>query len=442
MCPSISLGDNMSDKRVQLETETVQKHPHRKAAAEQHKTRNVSANTNDITSSSGSTTDTSISHRTVQQRKEILRAENWKSKRTSQSKTNWISPGLKIPFRLLRAAEEFNGLRRKCNGNEKEAMEAYAQVVESSPHKASYFIVGGIPLFDDSDDDVIFDNSEDMDIQETTSHKADWERHNALLSKGWTLEHGSYSRGRKLLKVSPERKLQFISTREAENFEKARQECGGDEYKASTLFGKRAKEQGVEIAKVIVGGIMALFGLSTKNERREFLESKGYRRREFLKSKGWEIKRYRNDLLKLSPQRKLPFKSTKAAEDFESIRQSCNEDENRAVILFITRAKQEGRTIGDEVMGGLQALCPPETCEVENQVMADKSVNSSGEVDGEPSSNPTTFIHPIDGDFWEIDQVLQVRFKCQEMECLVQWKGFSSEEEWVPADNLCDTASK
>ena len=117
-------------------------------------TQNVSDHTDATTSSINRTTGKSISHKTAAQRGEILRAMNWRSKRTSQSKTNWISPGLNIEFKLLRAAEEFNVLRRMCNGNENAAFEAYKKVIESRPQKASYFFVVGKPLLVDDNDDV------------------------------------------------------------------------------------------------------------------------------------------------------------------------------------------------------------------------------------------------------------------------------------------------
>ena len=78
------------------------------------------------------------------QREKVLLAQNWQPTRTPDSKTNWISPGLKVQFRFLRFAEEFNIIRENCNGDEVEALRAYIKIIEKSSRKASYFIKGGM----------------------------------------------------------------------------------------------------------------------------------------------------------------------------------------------------------------------------------------------------------------------------------------------------------
>ena len=330
-------------KRKELNSKT-DTHPHKKKLKVESR-----CNTDTAASSSNSIVSAPTVRSTVAQREKILLTQNWQPKRTSQSKTNWISPGLKRQFRFLKAAEEFNRLREKYHGDEAAALKAYSKIIEKRPQKASYFLVGGMSSFDNN---VSIDNSEDMKVEESSpiSRNAHWERHNALLSKGWTIKHGSYSHGKQLLKESPQLKLQFISTREAEDFEKDRQKCRGDEYKASSLFKRRLIQQGRDIAKILVNGKSALsFGdktTATDNQRRMALESKG-----------WEYKKMnRNLVLKLSPSRKIKFKSTKAAEEFEKARQECEGDEYEASKLFCKRAREKGMKVASAIEGGLTAL--------------------------------------------------------------------------------------
>ena len=60
----------------------------------------------------------------------------------------------------------------------------------------------------------------------------------------------------------------------------------------------------------------------------------------------------------------------------------------------------------------------------------------------EPSSNDP--IHEDEyGKFYVMEKVMQVRFKCQEMQFRVRWKGFSSKADtWLPLEDVSDTESE
>ena len=227
------------------------------------------------------------------------------------------------------------------------------------------------------------DDSRDMDIEDASlfRHNAHWERHKYLLSKGWTIEHGSYSQGKVLLKVSPERKLQFISTGAAEEFEKIRQECRGDEYEASPIFESRMIQQGHKLSKLLVNGRSALscnnsrqkpvFGhckkkMATRSKRDGCCESLmlktqlSPRQRKALNlipvqqrsraikclaklSPGWMPVNYqcstKQELHFETPQKHIKFKSFTGALSFDSLlKQSSNES-----IAFDAFVEKEGR---------------------------------------------------------------------------------------------------
>ena len=354
------------------------------------------------------------------------------------------------------------------------------------------------------EDDLLIDNSEDLDVENTIPCNAHWERHKALLSKGWKLEHGSYSYGKKLLKISPELKLQFISTRAAEDFEEARQECLGDEYDASALFEKRMIEQGhKKLSKLLVNGKSALshkrpkqtpaLAHSKKKLKANSSREECYELPSFKNAHTTEIPckesnmthtddvqlypqqckdlelvsvkqktRARDCLAKLSPgwipvtyksstkqelhfetsQNQIRFKSFKGALLFDSVlKQSLTES-----IAMDTFMEQQGRdkarcivySFGSYEVGNSKSSNTAN----QSRVTID-SFNRNCKVENDENNNPTTATNPVDEDFWEVDQVLQVGFKCRKMQCLIRWKGFSKEhDEWVIADDMCDTASE
>lgn len=269
-------------------------------------------------------------HQPHYQRYARLKSRGWIFKRVKYGKWLKVSPKRKLRFLTYDGAEEFELLRQQNKGDEYEASAIFAETLKSDGRDAAKVLVGGLSALSCGANKLF----------------TDAERHKHLESKGWKLQREGPN---KLIKLSPARKLQFLSTKAAEDFEDARQECNGDEYEASELFIDRMKQDGREIAPAVRGGIKAL-----KQDARGYSTTN---RHYVLESKGWSLRRGNNNqLIKLSPKRKLEFISTKAAEDFEIIRQECGGDEKRASELFMAQTKDQGRDVANLVVGGIGAF--------------------------------------------------------------------------------------
>ena len=59
------------------------------------------------------------------------------------------------------------------------------------------------------------------------------------------------------------------------------------------------------------------------------------------------------------------------------------------------------------------------------------------------TSDPAEKGHHIEDGYWEIEDVLKMRFISGKMKCLVRWKGYTSDDDsWLPAEDLSNTACK
>jgi hypothetical protein len=281
-------------------------------------------------------------NQTPSQRHQYLDSKGWIVGLGTDNTKLRISPQRKIKFIQTWAATVFEDIRQKCNGDENKASELFVEQMKGQGFTIAKLVVGG--------------------IRELYSHKAaevipvgsKTGRHSALESSGWTFERSDTST-HNLLKLSPNRKLRFASLNAAESFERCRQECNGDENKASELFVKQMKKQGIPIAEVMLGGIRELN--SYKNAEEIHLGHQAPRHI-VLKSSGWTIERNGTHLLKVSPIRKLQFNLTWAAEAFEDLRQQCDGDEYIASTLFVERMKEQNPNVqfGKLIIGGIRAL--------------------------------------------------------------------------------------
>ena len=146
----------------------------------------------------------------------------------------------------------------------------------------------------------------------------------------------------------------------------------------------------------------------------------------------------KNELHFKTPKNHVEFRSFKAAYSFDSVLKQYS-DESDAMDIFI---KEQGRDRIRSIIrsyGSYKANEPTNTAK-QSQIAMDSS-DRSDKVECEENISPTITNTPVVEDYWEVEQVLQVRFQRHEMQFLVRWKGFSTTDDtWEPVDNLCDTA--
>jgi hypothetical protein len=514
-------------------------------------------------------------HNSHQHRHDALCEQKWTIKRDERNgytKTLKISPSGMLQFISSQAAEDFEGLRQECNGDECKAFDLFLKKYRG--HKISELVKGGKSALSSSsvscDDgqavpvgDVSPGNDPlgaSMDTEESVIPDArdlHSQRRSILASKGWGFKRGNYHQ---LLKVSPGRGLEFITTQAAEEFQMIRQENGLDEYKASDIFLKQMKKQGREVAKLVVGGINSL---STRSCEANIVDANSRQlnsRQRRLLSKGWTA-RYEevsNKTRWITPGLGIKFRFIKAAETFEALRQKCKGDERKAAKMYALALEQQNQKVSNFAVGLMKWENEPNSSSessksqrrpkskaptsqsqpsLETKVNSDtiileehksrassclkdlsqgwKPISYQYEYKNElhfqspvcgfefksfkgarlfdemlkdnsdestafdafiqeygrdkvrgmvgslrsrhgviPSEKPvqqtqvnkdlTTDLENNDdlGDgYWEIEQVLRVRFIHGRMQCLVRWRA-SCTDTWEPSDNLCDTASE
>lgn len=296
--------------------------------------------------------------------------------------------------------------------------------------------------------------------------------HRRKLLPGWGTSRG---KSNELLRVSPGRGLKFIYLYAAEEFEKIRQENNLDEFRSSDIFMMRMKEQDREIAKLVVGGISALSTRSCKtntnepnpsfkssecqqpeatstqairsssNETVTLLEEHKIRASRCLAelSRGWNAVSYqsksKNELHFQSPSQSFVFKSFKGALLFDEMLKN-HSDESAAIEAFI---EEHG---SDRVRGMVynfnSGVC--RLSKFQSQMHGAKSpgkLAQQTQVSQNLNTNDLENNDDLGDGYWEIDQVLRVRFEHGRMQCLVRWRA-NSNDTWEPSDHLCDTASK
>jgi hypothetical protein len=231
--------------------------------------------------------------------------------------------------------------------------------------------------------------------------------------------------------VSPDG-IEFRSLEAAEFYQYACKACKGDLSKAAQRFLKRMNRQGKKISKLVKGGTAAFASVETKPSQTQISKTPEPRINSCLAelSSGWVTVNYKcsskDELHFESPLQKVRFKSFRGAKLFDSVlKQSSNELE--AIETFIN---EHGH---DKVRGLIYNY---------GKIRHELKGNM-GTVDVVMDQDSSDDISPIDDDYYEVDNIQEVRFDKGQMQCLVRWQGLSKDADtWEPSENLCDSASE
>jgi hypothetical protein len=151
----------------------------------------------------------------------------------------------------------------------------------------------------------------------------------SLPSPEWELKIFKTRKQNRTCWVSPTFKIAFLLCKQAVIFEGLRQKFHGDESKAWVEYRKRKGPSSV-IACTCYDVMLNSTGEAAIHSTTNLSNR--------LHSNGWTRKPLKNTKVKrclwLSPEFKIPFLYPKVAYEFKCLRQSCNKDEEEALVCL------------------------------------------------------------------------------------------------------------
>ena len=132
--------------------------------------------------------------------------------------TVWISPQRKIMFEHNGSARKFETIRREYNGDEYKAWGVYRERIQRRPGHGRVRVI----------------NPKQFDAPGTGTRRLP--KYDPLLDAGWERVTRLRNQAYRHHWLSPQYKIEFFFGLGAVEFEKIRQECGGDEEKAWRVF--------------------------------------------------------------------------------------------------------------------------------------------------------------------------------------------------------------
>eukprot|EP00804_Cyclotella_cryptica_P029472 CCRYP_011281-RE/>CCRYP_011281-RE protein AED:0.21 eAED:0.21 QI:965/1/1/1/0.88/0.84/19/194/1883 len=328
-----------------------------------------------------------------------LISRGWRRKKCTvgahgKTKTRWLSPELKIEFRLAKAAIEFDKICDQYKCKEEYACGHYLQKLKKQRRRIGDHVVGGRPTLEavasrfripspgmDRDKPLIVENDDECyiceeggdliccDYCEKSFHldchiprllpdqipSENWKCCECKAHEMPLMRCGECKDCTAVCEPRPKCKYMRFAEPEVLLHQGKRKHY---ENPPNSVRYKKQKKVVVSAAvDVNCHGDVRADG-SNNGERKGFEAKMDIKqRKDILILKGWRCNQgYSHHKHWLSPKRKLEFTTIEAAEEFEDACQACMGNEEKASVLYLKRMQQQGRSLMHSVVGGASAL--------------------------------------------------------------------------------------